>query len=221
MSSAEGTLNGSDWRRFIAASAASVSDSVDELARLDAAVGDGDHGVNIVAGFAHALNEVEGLNNPLPADVLTAVAHSLLDEMGGAAGALFGSFFLSMSRSFVGHLSIGTAQLADALTAGGEIVMKRGRAGLGDKTMVDALVPAADASRAAVVSGATVAVALNDVARAARAGAESTVSMKAAFGRARYAGDSSVGVQDAGATTVALIFESWATESARSVGNAQ
>jgi len=212
MSGAPDVLDGAAWQRLITAAAVRVVDNVDELSRLDAAVGDGDHGVNVSTALEYAKKEVAALSNPTPADVLRVTAVSFLDEMGGAAGALFGSFFLSMARVVKDHLSVGVATLADALEAGTEMVMKRGKATVGDKTMVDALAPAADAARASAVSGAPMEDALTEVAKAARAGVASTVSMKATLGRARYVGESSIGVQDAGATTVLLIFEAWASE---------
>lgn len=221
MSVAPDVLDSAAWQRFVVAAAGAVSDNVDELSRLDAVVGDGDHGVNVSAALGHAKREVAELDDPMPADVLKVTATAFLDEMGGAAGALFGTFFLSMARSFEGHATIDGVRLADALEAGTETVIRRGKAKVGDKTMVDALVPAANTSRAAAVSGTAMPRTLSEVARAARAGAVSTVSMTATLGRARYAGESSIGVQDAGATTVSLILEAWASECLLMAGEAE
>jgi len=220
MSTTRDALGGPDWQRLIASAASTIQDHADELSRLDAVAGDGDHGINVASALEHASAAVMTLDSPMPADVVLTTANSFLDEMGGAAGALFGSFFLSMSRSFDGHLTIGTSQLADGLVAGTAMVEKRGKAKVGDKTMVDALVPASDAARAADVSGSTIATAFAEMADAAREGAMSTESMTATLGRARYAGPASVGTPDPGATTVALIFESWAVEFPRYSGEA-
>ena len=206
-------LNGADWYRLVLAAADSVEEHVDELSRLDAALGDGDHGVNVVAAMAYTRREVAALDNPLPGEVLAVVAAGFFDEMGGAAGALFGSFFRSASRSFGGAFAITTAQLADALDEGTEVVQRRGRSEPGDKTMVDALAAATTAGRRAADEAVPIDDALDAVAIAARRGADATTDMTASRGRSRYAEGKSIGIQDAGATTVAILFEAWASTS--------
>ncbi|GBD84038.1 PTS-dependent dihydroxyacetone kinase, ADP-binding subunit DhaL [bacterium BMS3Abin02] len=203
-------LTGTDWQRLVIAAADVIDGHVDELSGLDAAVGDGDHGINVATALGHARREVAQLDDPTPMIVLSVAAGSFFEEMAGAAGALFGSFFRSFALSFAGCSAIGTAQLADAIEAGTEMVARRGKAHAGDKTMMDALVPAAEAGRAAAIADIPIAAALGATAVAARRGATSTTMMAASLGRARYAEDKSVGVQDPGATTVALIFEAWA-----------
>jgi len=211
-------LTGADWQNFIAAAADSIDAHVNELSQLDAIAGDGDHGVNVETAMKYARSEVAALADPTSGDVLKVTARAFLDEMGGAAGALFGSFFRAAARSFGDRTSVDVGELADAIEAGSDIVAKRGKARPGDKTMLDALVPATVAIRAAASTGATVTDALDELATAARHGAESTVAMTAALGRARYAEAKSVGAQDPGATTVALLFEAWAaTASDRSM----
>lgn len=203
-------MSGPDWQHLMLAAADAIDANVDELSRLDAAVGDGDHGVNVATAMGYTRRNLEGLIEPTPADVFTIVATGFLDEMGGAAGALFGSFFRAVARSFKEATATTAGQLADAIEAGAEIVTKRGKSQPGDKTMVDALAPAAMAGRAAATDEATTAEVLEAMAAAARQGVESTVAMTASRGRARYAEERSIGVQDAGATSVALIFEAWA-----------
>lgn len=212
------SLDGQDWRRMILAAADAVEAQVDELSRLDAAVGDGDHGVNVVTAFGFARSELAGAGDLLPGDVMKIVARGFLDEMGGAAGALFGSLFRVMGRSFGDANEIGTAQLAEALSGGVETVMRRGQTSPGDKTMVDALVPAAAAATESAESGVGVGDTLTAMAAAARTGAESTTSMPASRGRAKYAGDKAVGVPDAGATTVAIVLNAWAATIAERYG---
>ena len=207
-------LDGADWQRLVSAAADVIDEHVDELSRLDAAGGDGDHGVNVSTAMQYARREVAALDDPTPADVFAVTSRAFLDEMGGAAGALFGSFFRAVTKSFTGHAAIDTARLADALAAGTEIVASRGKAQPGDKTMVDALAPAAAAGRAAAAGDAGIRDALGMIAAAARDGAGSTSTMTASAGRARYAEDRSLGVQDPGATTVALVFEAWASAGA-------
>ncbi len=203
-------LDGKDWRRLVLAAAEAVDEHVEELSRLDAAVGDGDHGVNVATAMRHARRELADNAEPLPSEVLKTLASGFLDEMGGAAGALFGSLFKVAGRTFGDAPHTDSADLADALTGGVETVMRRGQTSPGDKTMVDALVPAAASARDAAEAGLPIGEALAAVAAAARSGVESTTSMPASRGRAKYAGDKAIGVPDAGATTVAIIFEAWA-----------
>lgn len=214
MSTPRDRLDGADWQRLIAAVADSVDEHVGQLSQLDAAVGDGDHGVNVVTAMKLVRREVAALHDPLPSEVFSVVASGFLDEMGGAAGALFGSFFREMSRSLRGVSEVTTAQLATAINAGTDTVRRRGKAEPGDKTMVDALVSAAAAAAHSAASDTIpIGHALDDIARAARRGAQATKDMTALRGRARYAEGKSIGIQDAGATTVALIYEAWALAS--------
>lgn len=203
---------------MIIAAADAVDESVSELSRLDAAVGDGDHGVNVVTALGYARSELVASGDLLPAAVLKTVTRGFLDEMGGAAGALFGSLFRVMARSFGDSEQTDTSQLAQALAGGVETVMRRGQTRPGDKTMVDALVPAVAAANEAAEGQLGIEDALNAIAAAARLGAESTTSMPASRGRAKYAGDKAVGVADAGATTVAIVLEAWAATAAERNG---
>ncbi len=211
-------LDGRDWKHMIIAAADAVDEAVNELSRLDAAVGDGDHGVNVVTALGYARSELCASGDLLPADVLKTVARGFLDEMGGAAGALFGSLFRVMARSFGDTEQIDAPQLAEALTGGVETVMRRGQTIPGDKTMVDALVPAAAAANETAEAQLGVGESLTAIAASARLGAESTISMPASRGRAKYAGDKAIGVADAGATTVAIVFEAWAATAAERNG---
>ncbi len=211
-------LNGRDWENMIIAAADAVDEAVNELSRLDAAVGDGDHGVNVVTALGYARSQLVTSEDRLPGDVVKIVARGFLDEMGGAAGALFGSLFRVMGRSFGDAEQIDAQQLADALAGGVETVMRRGQTSPGDKTMVDALVPAAAAANEAAEAELGIGEALAAIAAAARSGAESTTSMPASRGRAKYAGDKAVGVADAGATTVAIVLEAWSASSAERIG---
>lgn len=213
MTAAVDCLTGADWKRLVTAAADTVQEHAVELSRLDSVAGDGDHGVNVATAFEHARRAVSRNTSPTPATVLSATAASFLEEMGGAAGALFGSFFRSAAISCGDSKTTSSAQFAAAVAAGTAIVAKRGKAQAGDKTMMDALLPATEASRAAAERGFSIRDTLQFAAAAARGGAEATSTMSAAQGRARYAGEKSVGTQDPGATTVALIFEAWSATS--------
>jgi len=206
-------LSGADWQRLMLAATDSLEEHVDELSMLDAAVGDGDHGVNVSVAMAYTRREVSALDGPLPSEVMAVVAVGFLDEMGGAAGALFGSFFRAASRSLGSAPVTTTAQFADAIEAGTEVVKRRGRTEPGDKTMVDALAAATTVARRSADEALPIRDALDAVAIAARQGAEATTDMAASRGRSRYAEGRSVGIQDAGATTVAIVFEAWASAS--------
>ncbi len=218
MTNAALLLDGQDWNHMVIAAADAVDEAVNELSRLDAAVGDGDHGVNVVTALGYARSELAASEDLLPAEVLKVVARGFLDEMGGAAGALFGSLFRVMARSFGDTEQVDARQLAEALAGGVETVMRRGQTSPGDKTMVDALVPAAAAANEALEGQQSIRDVLTAIAAAARRGAESTTSMPASRGRAKYAGDKAVGVADAGATTVSIVLQAWAATAAERNG---
>ena len=172
--------------------------------------------------MATALTEAANrLNEKIetPAQVFRSTGRAFHDTVGGAAGALFGSFFGAIG----GHLNrADSPAAADDLVAGLEKGLSRvvriGRVEPGQKTMVDALAPAVDAARTASGEGASVAEVLSAAARAARQGFLATSAMRPTAGRARYASEQSVGSPDPGACTVALIFESWA-ETAENAGH--
>ncbi|VAW04923.1 hypothetical protein MNBD_ACTINO02-2010 [hydrothermal vent metagenome] len=207
-------LTGADWCRFVVAAADAIDAHADELSHLDSLTGDGDHGANVATALGHARSQIAHHDEASPGTVLAITADSFLDHMGGAAGALFGSFFAAVAASLGDTDAVDVRQFADAIAIGTAVVTKRGKASAGDKTMIDALIPAVVASRRAADQGVSVDEMLQLTAQAARDGATATTRMRASVGRARYTGDKSVGVQDPGATSVALIFESWA-EAAR------
>jgi len=175
----------------------------DTLNKLDAALGDGDHGTGISTAFADAATRVQALDAPRPAQVLREVSSALMNRMGGASGALYGVLFLRMSSAAGAATDLTQADLGRMWRAGAEGVMQRGKAQRTDKTMLDALLPAVEALEAATT--------LNDAhqraAEAARKGAESTKDMIARHGRAKFSGERAKGHIDAGAASIALIFE--------------
>ena len=201
---------------LIRAAARRVSDHQDELSRLDAVAGDGDHGVNMATALAEASSRIEASEKTSPADVFRTTGRAFHDTVGGAAGALFGSFFSAIAGQLdkPAHASTEVALVA-GMAKGLTRVMRLGRVEAGQKTMVDALAPAIDGARTALEEGASLAGVLSVTAQAARKGAVSTASMEPQAGRARYAADRSIGTEDPGACTVALIFEAWAETSAK------
>ncbi|QCB93996.1 dihydroxyacetone kinase subunit DhaL [Cellulomonas shaoxiangyii] len=193
-----------DWVRR---SAATVTENRDELVELDRLIGDGDHGENLARGFRAVLGRLDALTEP-PAqvgDVLRLVATTLMSTVGGAAGPLYGTAYLRASK----------ATATDALDSGGVVAMleaaldgvvTRGKAGPGEKTMVDAWTPAVAAAVEAADHGAPPSEVLAAAARAAHEGAEATVSLVATKGRASYLGERSVGHLDPGARSSELIL---------------
>ena len=206
------TLTGEDWVRIIGAMAAAVAAQREQLAALDSLIGDGDHGANISAAMAAAATQVAQIDAPTPAAVLRITGRTVMDEMGGAAGVMFGSFFRGCARAVTDREALDVHDLARMLAAGLAEVQKRGQAQPGDKTMVDALAPAAQAMQAAADGDASLPVAVRQAADSARAGAEATAGMVARFGRAKHLGERAIGHQDAGATSVAVMLEGWGKE---------
>jgi phosphoenolpyruvate---glycerone phosphotransferase subunit DhaL len=184
----------------------------DLLTQLDSAIGDADHGINMDRGLAAV---VAALDTQQPAQIATllrtVVAEPLLGVVGGAGGMLYATFFLRMATAAGQEHSLDALAFAKALRAGVEEVVQRGRAVAGDKTMVDALAPAIEALEDALAGGAGLGTALRRASAAADAGRDATVPMLARKGRASYLGQRSVGHQDPGATSAALLIAAAAT----------
>ncbi|MBB4664045.1 dihydroxyacetone kinase subunit DhaL [Conexibacter arvalis] len=202
-----------DWMRM---TAAVLERDRDRLNRLDADIGDGDHGANMARGFAAVVARMDGAPEDHPATELRAVGMTLLSTVGGAAGPLYGSFFIGMAtalREAGPEPELGAPEWAAALSAAVAGVQRRGRAEPGDKTMVDALVPAREALDAAAADGASLADGLRAAAEAAERGALETIPLVARKGRASYLGERSAGHLDPGAASSALLLraaaEAW------------
>jgi len=176
------------------------------LSQLDCIGGDGDHGATIVRAMDRLEAEINAENDsPLNARLKDA-GWAVLGVDGGASSALLGTFLAGMGDADLGQES-DCKHLAASFAAGLRALEKQTRAKPGDKTMMDALVPAVQAVQAAADSGEQIARALESAASAAREGAEATKGMIARFGRARFLGEKTRGSPDAGATSIALIFE--------------
>jgi phosphoenolpyruvate---glycerone phosphotransferase subunit DhaL len=183
----------------------------DLLTRLDSALGDADHGINMDRGLAAVVATLGNHRPPEVSVLLRDVARTLMSAVGGASGALYGTFFLRMAAAVGPEPSLDDRAFAQALRAGLEGVRQRGKAVEGDKTMVDALTPALDALDGALAEGAGLGVALRRAALAAEAGGQRTTPMRARRGRASFLGERSVGHQDPGATSAALLIGAAAT----------
>jgi phosphoenolpyruvate---glycerone phosphotransferase subunit DhaL len=176
------------------------------LTDLDAAIGDADHGTNMERGMTAVLAALEEAAPVDMSALCKQVGMTLVKSVGGASGPLYGTFFLRMAPAMGTSESVAASDFAKALRAGVEGVVQRGRAESGDKTMYDALAPALDALDAALTSGAGLSAALSDAATAASDGRDATESMVARKGRASYLGQRSVGHQDPGATSAAMLI---------------
>jgi dihydroxyacetone kinase-like protein len=189
------------------AAASVVAEHRSELIELDRAIGDGDHGENLNRGFTAIVSTLDTSAPETPGAVLKAAATTLISKVGGAAGPLYGTGFLRAATSVGEKSEVDVAAVVAALRAALEGVQARGKAVAGDKTMVDALLPAvAAAEKAAEVEGADIAGVLTAAADAAEQGSESTMDLVARKGRASYLGERSAGHLDPGARSTALIL---------------
>jgi dihydroxyacetone kinase-like protein len=200
-------------RRWLLRYADLIQEQEGFLTELDAAIGDADHGVNMRRGLTKVRERLLEAGSEF-ADVgtlLRVVAMTLISSIGGAAGPLYGAFFLCAAKQSEGSVTILPEHLARMLRAGLEGVQQRGKAQLGDKTMLDTIAPAVEAFEAAVAAGRSLSAALRAARDAAATGMELTISLQATKGRASYLGSRSIGHQDPGATSSFLLFQS-ATE---------
>ncbi len=191
---------------------AAVTSRADYLTQLDAAIGDGDHGINMTRGF-EAVGKALAAEGPdtVPGRVLVLAGKTLVASVGGASGPLWGSALRAAGRSLGDADGFDGDGLAAALDAALAAVVDLGAAQPGDKTMVDALAPATAALHERLAAGDSVAAAVSAAADAAEAGARATTPMQARKGRASYLGERSIGHQDPGATSAALIMRALQT----------
>jgi dihydroxyacetone kinase-like protein len=192
-------------KRWLNEAAVSVREQRDYLTQLDAAIGDADHGTNMDRGFTAVVEKLGELDGP-PGKLLTTAGSTLVSTVGGASGPLWGTALRRAGRSLGDAGDFDGADLADALDAALAGVVELGAAQEGDKTMVDALAPAVRALRARLEQGGELADALADARAAGEEGMRGTTPLQASKGRASYLGERSIGHQDPGATSTALIL---------------
>jgi phosphoenolpyruvate---glycerone phosphotransferase subunit DhaL len=201
---------------WVEAFSSTVAESKADLTRLDQAIGDGDHGTNMDRGMKAVTAKVDGLEGDDIGDLLKTVGMTLVSTVGGAAGPLYGTLFLQMGMATAGKTELEPEDWAAALDAAVNGVQMRGKAELGDKTMLDALIPARDAFSAALADGASFEEALRRSAQAAEEGMLATTPLVARKGRASYLGERSADHQDPGATSSFLLVktaaDTWAAE---------
>src|ERR671915_245740 len=176
------------------------------LTKLDSEIGDGDHGNNMHRGFQAVLERLDSADPSSPADVLKTVSMALVSKVGGAAGPLYGTAFLRASTALQDKDEVSAEDAAEALEAALGGIKQRGKAEVGDKTIVDALEPAVKAAKGAASDGGAAGV-FRSAADAAKEGAKSTVPLTARRGRASYLGARAAGHQDPGATSTYMLLD--------------
>lgn len=196
-----------DTLNWVKAIADVISENSKYLTELDAAIGDADHGANMERGFKAVLNKLPEISDKDIGTIFKTVGMTLISTVGGAGGPLYGTFFLQVGMKTAGKMELSLTDWADALEAALNGVIMRGKAELGDKTMVDALTPAVAVLKQSIQESHSIHKALELSAEAARKGMEATVPLVARKGRASYLGERSAGHQDPGATSSFLILK--------------
>lgn len=196
--------------RMVEVAAQAVAAAQDQLNALDSTVGDGDHGVNFASALTAAATHVQVAGANSAAQVFAAVAETLNSEMGGAAGVIFGAFFGGAGEALTSVEQLDADVYALMLASALAEVQRWGKAAVGDKTVVDALAPAAQTAQVSARAGDDLAICAQRAAAAAAAGAAATAALEARKGRARFLGARSIGHADAGATSLALVLGAWA-----------
>ncbi|MFJ4835427.1 dihydroxyacetone kinase subunit DhaL [Streptomyces sp. NPDC088747] len=189
-------LDADFFRRWMTATAASVDREAERLTALDSPIGDADHGSNLKRGFTAVVATLEKEAPDTPGAVLTVTGRQLISTVGGASGPLYGTLLRRTGKALGDAAEVTEEQFADALRTGVDAVMTLGGAAPGDKTMIDALVPAVDALPGSFAAAKA----------AAEEGAAATTPLQARKGRASYLGERSIGHQDPGATSAALLI---------------
>jgi dihydroxyacetone kinase-like protein len=192
--------------RVVRAMCKEIQANKDHLCALDAALGDGDHGISMAKAFGAVERQLASASAQDVGVLLNDVGMTLLSAVGGAMGPLFGTAFIRAGKVAIGQRMVSPALIAEMLDAAEHGVVARGKAKPGDKTMLDALHPAAQAARAAADAGSDLPATMRAAAEAAEAGAQATRDMVARMGRASRLGERSLGHQDPGATSLALIL---------------
>jgi len=204
------TLDYDGLVRVLRAGAARVKDGAEQLGRLDSAIGDGDHGVAMSRAVQALEHGIDGCQDKTPGALLKTVAWSVMRIDAGSTGPLLGSLLMGMMEPVGDADRVDGPLLASMFEAGLAKLRTISKAEVGDKTMIDAVVPAVEALSAAAAAGDSVAGALDKAATAAEQGAERTKDFQARFGKARNLGERSLGHQDPGATSTAMLLRGFA-----------
>jgi len=180
----------------------------DQLTELDAVIGDGDLGVTMTIGFSAVKESLATANPSNPQEALKAAGMAFADKAASTFGTLLAAMFMRAADAVKGKESIGAAEVASMLRAAAEGVQRRGKAKLGDKTVLDALFPAAGAAEQAAAAGKTLFDCVDAARAAATQGAENTINIRSQAGRSSWFGDRTIGVKDPGAAALVVMLES-------------
>ena len=196
-----------DVLKWVRAYAEVLAENMEYLTDLDAKIGDADHGANMNRGFRAVLEKLPSIEEKDIGAILMGVGMALLSKVGGAGGPLYSTVFIQAGKSIDGKMEFGLEDWAKALEAATTGVINLGKASLGDKTMVDALIPAVEALKEASQQGLTLGEGLEKSAKAAEEGMIATIPLVARKGRASYLGERSAGHQDPGATSTFMLLD--------------
>ncbi|MGQ9614947.1 MAG: dihydroxyacetone kinase subunit DhaL [Spirochaetota bacterium] len=193
--------------RWLRRTASVMEEQKDYLTQLDAAIGDADHGINMERGFKKVIEKLNSTEGKDIGVILRETGMALISSVGGASGPLYGTFFIKASTLASGKDTLNDLELFSILREGVNAVMERGRAQAGDKTMVDALLPAIEKLEHAMRESIDFARAMKRAVASAEEGVKGTIPMIAKKGRASYMGSRSIGHQDPGATSAFLLLK--------------
>jgi len=200
------TITQAQISQWLEKSAAVLEANKAYLTELDSPIGDADHGVNLARGFGAVVAKLPTVADQDIGQLLKVAGMTLMSAVGGASGMLYGNFFLRAAAVANNKRELRSAELLQLLVAGQEGIIQRGRATLGDKTMIDAWAPALTALHTALTEGQPLPLALTVCVAAAETGMKNTIPLQARKGRASYLGERSIGHQDPGATSTYLIL---------------
>lgn len=184
-----------------------IESEKDFLTELDNVIGDGDHGINLARGFGEVEKKLDALADKEPAEVFKSVGMTLVSTVGGASGPLYGTGFMKLGMLLKGKPEIGMADFLEAFQAAIEGIQARGKSVKGEKTMLDAMIPAKEAMESVWNETQDASKAFESGIKAAWEGVEYTRTIAATKGRASYLGERSIGHQDPGATSFTMMLE--------------
>jgi dihydroxyacetone kinase-like protein len=200
------TISDKEIVNMILGAVAKIRENHEILSKLDSAIGDGDHGTTMLRSVKAVEDAISDNPDETLKDLLYKIGWGIMSADGGSTGPLLGSFFMGLSEGVDGVSEFDSLAVAEMIIAGANKMHKQSRAQIGDKTMMDALLPAVDVLKT-VDKNSSIPEILNQAANAASDGAEATKDMKAKFGRARNLGDRVIGHKDPGAVSISLIFQ--------------
>ncbi|WP_035428808.1 dihydroxyacetone kinase subunit DhaL [Bacillus sp. NSP9.1] len=202
------TLNAAQVKEMFLYVGRKIRENKPLLTKVDSAIGDGDHGIGMSVGFTKAEENLTNKECETINDVFKTIGMSMVTSMGGASGVIFGTMFTEGVKDLENKETLDLSTLSDIFEASLQAIKTRGKAELGDKTMIDALEPAVEALKQSIGEAGSLLNGLKSAEQEAARGVENSKQYIAKFGRAKSLGERAIGHQDAGATSVWLIFKS-------------